>query len=88
MMGLLFAFSELKLDAALYFAGTEATCANIHSLGSTVYDNSNTLNIGSPACSCLSVTVTYQVTGHCALVANLTKLTHYNYLLRYKYKSL
>ena len=62
--------------AALYLAGTETTRADVHLLGSTVYDNVDALNVGSPAGPRLPVGMAYQVAAHGTLTANLTILTH------------
>ncbi len=42
-------FSETSLDSASHFAGTQATGAGVHALGSAVDDSLNTLDVGLPS---------------------------------------
>lgn len=65
-----------QLDAALNLAGTKATSADVHLAGGTINNNAYALNIGSPCMPGFPIGMTYPITGHHTLIANLTELTH------------
>ncbi len=68
--------SQVTLEAAFNLAGTKAASANAHLTRSTVNNNTNGLNVGSPSAPGLPVGVADQITGHHALLAYFAKLTH------------
>lgn len=63
-------------DAALDFAGTEATGTNVHLLLFPVDHNMYRLDIRCPAAFGLAVGMADQITGHDALIADFAVLTH------------
>ena len=65
-----------RSDAADDLAGTEATRANAHLLRLTVYDHMNGLDIRRPATLGLAIGMADIISGHLALIADFTELTH------------
>ena len=59
------------LHGAVYFAGSETTCANFRSSDDTVLFDSDRLDVRIPLSSRVSVGVGYVISGNLSLTANL-----------------
>ena len=69
-------FCVSRSDAADDLAGTEATRANVHDLSLAINDHMDALHIGSPAALGLAIGMADIISGHLALIADFTELTH------------
>lgn len=66
-----------KLDGALHITRTQATSANILSHGSSVFNNPDSLHIGSPFPFGFFIRVGHVVAGDNALVADFAIFGHF-----------
>jgi hypothetical protein len=80
-------FLTVRSDGTVYFAGSQALCANLGFSDSSVIIDPDGLDISIPLSSRMSVRVGYIVSGNLTFSANFTFSRHLPHLLSYIVKS-